>query len=549
MANEGVAETELQRAKRLIRARLAFNYMNGATQLAQQLSSFQAFGSWRLFETFESRIEAVTADQIQSVVRKYFRPENRTVVQYIPTPVAQLALVDPAKLEVERTLPAASEVRVDPRPTPASSRKADSKPQRFRLSNGITLIVRQVTGSSAVAFHGMALPGAGQVPHLRATAAMVADMLPRGTQKRTQQQIADQLDGLGAQISFQLADQSLEFPGAAFKEDLPVVLGLLAEQLREPTFDQAEFEKARQQFLSGLRQERASPADAAYRLVRNSMLPADHPFTRTDWDTLERRVREMGVADLRTFHERYYRPDNLTLAVVGDLNPNQVREMVEVAFSGWKVQGPKPTVRTVQAPQPAARTLIYGTSERSEVQVDIGIPTPLVHSHPDYHAARLLSQILGGAPLWSSRLGAEVRDKKGFAYGVWSYLVGETYPGYIEFTFGTAPQNADKAIDAATAVLERFVREGPTNEEVERAKNFLIGNFAVYNQTNQHIAESLAVAEFLQGGMEYLERRSSMLRGVTRGQIQEAARKYLRIQDATVAIAGTYSGTRQTTSK
>jgi zinc protease len=212
---------------------------------------------------------------------------------------------------------------------------------------------------------------------------------------------------------------------------------------------------------------------------------------------------------------------------VGDVEPQRAAELVRVAFGGWAKLEPAPPFAVPKA-DPPATTLELRVPMKGKSQTDVVYAVPgIPRTAPDYDAAMVMNYILGGGSL-SSRLMNSLRDEQGLVYGVYSSFAAGVGAGPLSIRAGTNPANVDRAVTSILEQVRRMADEGPTEAEMEDAKDYLTGVFPVRLETNAGVASQLLSAELYGLGLDYIERYTSIVRGVTREAAAAAGREYLR---------------------
>jgi zinc protease len=424
---------------------------------------------------------------------------------------------------------------------PASERRAAVKPHRAVLRNGLVVVLRENHANPTVAVQGVVRAGAIFDPPGRSgLAAFVAAMLDRGTARRTALEQASAIEDAGAHLSFDGNTETVGFNGTALTEDLPLVLDVLADALRNPAFPPDQAEKARDELLNEVRRAADSTGSTAARAANRLLYPDTHPYHWPSYGT-EPTLRAIARGDLATFHARHYGPQTTVLVLVGDVTPQATLPLVERAFGDWAPLASPPAFAVPSAPTPEApcRSLIR-MEGRSQTDVVWAVPG-FARTAPDYHAAMIMNYVFGGGAL-SSRLMDHLRDREGLVYGVYSMLTPGIGAGPIQVRAGTNPVNVERAVAAIAEQVERMHADGPSDEELEEAKDYLTGVFPVRLESNAGVAAQLVAAELYGLGLDYLERYTGLIRAVALDDVRAAARKYLTPDRYALAIAGSYEG-------
>ena len=421
--------------------------------------------------------------------------------------------------------------------TATAVRPSASRPTRAELPNGMVLILHESHANPTVAIHGLVRAGAIFDPSAKSgLAGFTAAMLDRGTTRRTAFEQAEALESLGASLHYDSGPETVTFSGNLLSEDLPAVLDVLADALRNPVFTAEQVEKARDELLTRVKISGENTGYVASRAANEMLYPADHPFHRPAIGaegTLSAVTRE----DLASFHGTHYGPAETALVLAGDVDPEAVLDEVRRAFGDWRRLDRPAAFRVPPAPAPAKpQRRVVEMKGKSQVDVVVALPG-IARTEPRYYAAMIANFVLGGGSL-SSRLMDSIRDKQGLVYGVYSNLNAGVGAGPIQIRAGTNPLNAERTAEAILAEVSRMHEEGPDAHELEEAVSYLTGIFPVRLETNAGVAAQVLGAELYGLGVDYIERYPSIIRGVTLQQTKDAARAVLMPQSHALAIAG-----------
>ena len=255
----------------------------------------------------------------------------------------------------------------------------------------------------------------------------------------------------------------------------------------------------------------------------------------------KRQLQSITRDDLIDFYGKYYRPDTTVIVIVGDVRSRQVVEAVTKHFRDWQASGepPRVDIPTVRTQLESKRVMIP-MMDKSEVNMVFGYAMGLRRSDPDYYAVRVMNQILGGAGALASILGEQLREKQGLVYNVYSTFDATLGAGPWYAFLGTSPAKVQQAVETLETQMAKFKENGATQEEFDRAREFIIGVFPIALETNTGVARALWSAQFYGLGMDYLRNYADIYRSVTLEQVNAAAKKYLHPDRATLVIAGPY---------
>jgi len=426
--------------------------------------------------------------------------------------------------------------------TAAAAGRTDfaSRVARTELETGAVLLVLENRATPTVSLRASLRAGSYFEPKDRpGLARLTAEMLARGTRRRTKLEIAEALEGAGAELEFSADPFAVNVAGRCLSEDLPAVLATLAEMLREPTFPADELEKLKQQQIAAVREQQSNTRVRAYEKFSQLVYQPENPFYTHAGERLIESITATTVEDVRRFYEERYGGRSLILSVAGDVSAHEVGRQFRESFGEFA--GPESVEIEVADPERApARREIVVVKEKANVDVLLGTAAPLRRDASDYYAARLANSALGESTL-SSRLGLQVRDREGLTYGIGSRFRAPSLaagPWYIAVSVN--PSNVERAISSSLAVLNVYVEHGLRPEELADEKSAAIGSFKVSLSTNGGIAEALWNAEFYRLGADFLDRYPRLVEAVTLDEANAAVRKYFRPEHLTVVIAGDY---------
>lgn len=404
------------------------------------------------------------------------------------------------------------------------------------LPNGITILARSNFNSPSVNVGGY-LPAGSifETDDKLGLADFVSSMLMRGTQKRTFDDIYNELESVGASLGFDSGVHNANFGGRALVEDLPLLLKLLSESLQTPIFPDAETERLRAQLLTGLALRAQDTSDMAD-LLFEQFLYADHPYGKPT-DGFVETVQAITRRDLENFHRLHFGPRGLVIAIVGAIQPKKAVEAVEKALGGWQVPGQKePPALPPLKPIRRKIRQHHSIPGKSQSDLVVGALGPNRKS-PDYMAAALGNSVLGQFGMMG-RIGDSVREKAGLAYYAYSSLHAGLGPGSWEAAAGVNPKNLKKALELIEKELRRFVKNGVTKRELADSQANFIGRLPLSLETNGGVVNALLNIQRYDLGMDYYQRYESLVRGVTRGDVVKVARKYIDPDRLVIATAG-----------
>lgn len=312
--------------------------------------------------------------------------------------------------------------------------------------------------------------------------------------------------------------------------------------LAKPQFGAEAIERVKKQLLSQLAFQNKDPERLAGK-AWNKLAFGDHPYGRPIDGTPET-VQGITSEDVRTYHRRIFARDTLKVVAVGDIDAKSLGALIDKLFADLPAKAeliPVPVVKLngggamevveMQVPQSAAR---FGFSAMGR-------------KHPDFMAATVVNQILGGGG-FASRLMEEVREKRGLAYGVWSFVAPMAYSA--AFSGGVATKNSElvKSLDVIKAEIARMAKDGPTQRELDNAKSYLVGSYPLRFDTNAKISNELLGLMVEDLGIDYINRRNPEIEAVTLADAKRVAAGLLKVDDLIVTVVGKPDGLKATAS-
>jgi zinc protease len=361
-------------------------------------------------------------------------------------------------------------------------------------------------------------------------------MLDRGTKKHDANDIAAQLDRVGATIDFDSESGLVTFEARCLKKDMPLVVSLLAEQLREPSFPADEFEKLKTQELAEAEQLRESTDQQATIAFTQAVFAAGHPYRRLTPDETIAAVEKATLEEVKSFHARSFGPAHCTLVVVGDADVPQIQAEVKKAFAGWQGGQPRPKPGAAKPLEKAVELPVQVVGKTS-ISVVIGQPGGLTYMDEDHLPLALATSTLGYG--FTSRLVGTVRDTEGLTYGIMASLAGRgpyDRAWAIRATF--APSLLSKGLASTRRELEKWHSEGITAAELEYRKGAMAGAHQVRLATSRGLAA--AILEVVERGMEpsWIDEYPAKIKALSLDQVNEALRRRLSADKMITIKAG-----------
>lgn len=417
----------------------------------------------------------------------------------------------------------------------ANANMADNS--RRSQTAGVDLITYQTNVKQVVVLLGSlpagdAMAGTGNI----AIPTLTGMMLDRGTKTLDKFAISEQLDNVGAEISFGVGTQSLEIHAKCLKKDLPLVLGLLAAELRNPALQAAEFAKAKQQFIGSLQESLQNTEGRAHEAFARAVFPENHPNHPHSILEYLAAAKAATLEDVKGFHAKYFGPAHLTLVLVGDVPVAETQSEIAKDFAGWS--GGQDYIRPAKPTSPAGpRDISIPLKDKPSVSVILGQATGLRYRDPDALALRVGTAILGRG--FTGRLMGTVRDKEGLTYNIGAGVSEDSLTdGAWDISASFAPSLLDKGLASTRRVLGAWWQEGVTDAELNARKQGLVGGYLVGLSTTGGLAGAIQSAVQRGYDVSWLDGYPEAIKALTRDQVNKAIHTHLDPNTMVLVEAG-----------
>ncbi|MBD2436097.1 pitrilysin family protein [Nostoc sp. FACHB-110] len=553
LAQTGVTAEEIARAKMQVEAAVILSNRDITSQAMQLGNDEITAGDYRYTNRYLEAVNQVTAADIVNVVKKYLNPEVRVVGLFQPTQTTTAeigkkpsfkqttenlsASTDVVPADLAKYLPTNETTDVVKQLShhDTNSTSTPSLPQQFTLANGLQVLLLPDKSTPTITLSGHIKAGTEFDPENQAgLAAVVADNLMNGTTTKNALTLAKALEERGADLDFAAYREGVRIEGDSLAEDLPILIHTFADVVKNSTFPKKELELSRQQALTDLKQELDDPAEVAKRIFVQSIYPKQHPLHSFP---TQKSLQKIKREDVVAFKSKYYRPDTTVLVIVGDFDSTKVRSLLQQELGSWKVNGQAPQQKYPVVSQPndmvCVNPVIPGKSQAITFMGNTGI----TRQDPRYYAALVLNQILGGDTL-SSYLGAEVRDRQGLTYGIYSYLQAQKDVGTFWIEMQTSPEDSHKAIASTRKLLAEIHQQGVTINDVEAAKNSLISNYNVSLAHPEELVHQILMNQVRGLDVNELHSFTDKIKQVSLAEVNQAARDLLNPNKIVVVTAG-----------
>ena len=561
LISEPVTEAELKLVKTANKKGTTLALAN-TMSFAYMIASAEGFGGWMNIVHYDDKYEAVTAEDIQRVAAKYLRKSNRTVGTFTPrteahdgdfAPAEEPAKAPVAEVATKAVKAEAKRAKKVPDPDAVSktlARYAGKAPRRVPISarivrrvlaNGLSVNVLKEKPGCGVAYINVSV-GAGNAfdNGKQHRADLVGDMLTRGSARFSKEALASELYELGTTSGLQVnvGPFRASVNGQVTVDDADRFMSVLGDILRHPAFSQEELDQAKTEWGAKYRKAENQPGSVAFTELQGTLYSEGHVFHQKSIADQRADLQSMTVADLRDFHAARYTPSATTVTIVGDVEADEAIALVERHFGDWAGVAAEPVAVGAVEPQ-ASRTIVRKMNDKPAVSVVMGAAIELKRSSPDYPAARLALQILGGDTL-TARLGKRVREEMGLTYGIVA-RTGNLTHGWAPWmvTMSVMTKNIGLAIAETNTILDKFVREGVTARELETQVNGESGSYKVGLSNLGQLTEKIAENDAMGLGVDDIDTYPEQLSAVTLDEVNAAIKKYFDPAKLVTVIAGT----------
>jgi zinc protease len=547
VAAHPITAEELARVK--IKAQKDFDdTINDPQQMAVALAEAIAEGDWRLFFLHRDQWKKLAPADVTRMGVEYLKASNLTVGEFIPetkpdrAPLAAAIDIPALVANYKGEPPVAAGEAFDA--TPAN---LEARTQRYTLPSGVrvALLPKKTRGETAQFEIRLDLGSEETLKNSMPVSTFTAEMLEHGTTKHTRQAFEDALDKLKAKLDIGGGGAVATASGMTIRANVPDVLRLAAEALRQPAFPAAEFDQLKREALTKLEQSRTDPTAIARRAAAragNPYPPEDVRYTPTIDEEIVR-VKAVDLAAVKAFYTKFYGASHAEIAIVGDFDVATVKPLIAELFAGFHsptpyTRVPQPFYSTKHSPQ------TFETPDKANAAMFGRLSMRLTDESPDYAALLVANRIVGGDT--DSRIFQRVRVHGGFSYAVGTVLQAASIdPNSALALYAIfAPQNLDNVRNATAEEIARARTGGFTAQEVETAKKALLEERQIARAQDEAVAGSLVSQEFLGRTWAQSARIDAAIAAVTPESAAAALRKYVDPVDIAWAYAGDFAKTK-----
>ena len=390
--------------------------------------------------------------------------------------------------------------------------------EEFVLGNGLRVVTEYIPHFPSVSV-GLWI-GAGSMYESEAENGLshfVEHMLFKSTENRTTREIAVEMDAIGGQVNAFTSKECTCYYAKVIAEHLPRAMELLSDLLLNARMDEEEFEKERGVILEEIAMCEDTPEDLVYDLLAEAYF-GDHPLARPILGS-QQQIASVSREALIDYRRRHYRPDNTVLAIAGDFDEKQFRELAERYLGRWKAQG------ETRMPEPRLEACAKLLTRKKDIeQVHLCLAYPGVAQDDDaLYPLSVMNNLLGGG--MSSRLFQRIREEMGAAYSVYSFP--STYPncGTLTIYAGTSPELAQKVADELHKQIDELMKGGVTQEEFTMAKDQLRVSYILGLESSSSRMSSIGRSKLLRGKAVDPKEVIAKIEAVTREDVERILRE------------------------
>ncbi len=548
LATHPPTQEEVERARATLLKQIELN-LNDSASIGRTLSEWMGMGDWRLYFLHRDRLRMVTLADVQRAAAAYFKPSNRTVGLFIPTDKPDRTEI-PVKPNVTTLVkdykgdPArAAGEEFDPSPT-----NIDARTERSSPATGLklALLSKKTRGNTVTATLTLRFGSEQSLRGQSTVASMTGGMLMRGTSKHTRQQITDELNRLQARVRVNGSATGASASIETTRDKLPAVMALVAALLRDSTFPANEFELLKQERLAAIEQQRSEPQSLAMTALQKHL----NPYPKGDVryvSSVEEAITDLNAVTLtqvKDFYKQFYGAQTGELSVVGDFDAAALKTQITQLFGTWNAPEKFTRVVNLYQSQPSINQAIE-TPDKANAVYYAGLQLQVRDDDADYPALVLANYMLGGGFL-NSRLAVRVRQQEGLSYGIGSQLNASSLDrvGTLMVYAIYAPQNLAKLETAIKEELERAIKDGFTQEEVDAAKSGWLLSRQVSRAQDAELAGKLSSYQFISRTMAWDAGFEQQVAALTPSQITAALQRQLNLQQLSIVKAGDFANSK-----
>ncbi|MEJ2794499.1 pitrilysin family protein [Iodobacter sp. LRB] len=543
LANNPISDEELARAKAKIDSDMN-KVFNSPEQLGVALSDHIGNGDWRLLFLLRDRVKALSKADVQRVAQTWLKASNRTTGEFIPEADPKRA-PKPAKVDIAEQLK-----QFKPGVAVAAGESFDASPKNIdqrthsgQLANGMkyAFLPKSTRGNTVSASLSFNMGNEKNLQGKAIIASLTADMLDRGTKKLTSKQFSEQLNNLQAKLQIGGDVNRVSVYLETIKGNLPKVLDLVNDALREPAFDETEFSLLINQELAQLEASRKEPQAIAGDILKSKLntWPAGDPRAYIPIEQRIEQTNAVKLSDLKSFWDTFYGANHAEVAIVGDFDEAAIKSQLAKQYGSWNA---KQDYARLARPFQENKSLDIKqqTPDKANAFFIGRIALPVGDQHADYPALAFANYLLGGS--MNSRIMERIRQKDGISYGGGSNVQVSSQDESGSFlTYAIyAPENRAKLEAGIREEIERVRKEGFSDSEIKLGKESFVQQMQLSRTQDGSLAGALANNLYLGRTMQFSADFEARLKALSPEQIKAVVVKYIDPARLSVVYAGDF---------
>ncbi len=400
-----------------------------------------------------------------------------------------------------------------------------------KLRNGLRVFVIEDKEQPTIALRLLIPGGTSMDGNLPGTAELTAGLLTKGAGKMTALDIAKTIDGIGASISARASGDAVIVSASGLKKHTNTILDVFKNVVLKPTFPKQELEKLTEQMIANLQYEKSQPEQVGQTLARKVIYGDEHPYALK---ANENSIQKISIKEVQNYYNTYFIPNNATLAVIGDVSAKDIIPELEKAFADWK-QGSIPKIN-IPEPKPEPLGVYFIQRPASEQTTLIVTNLAVPYKHNDYITLDLASKIIGSG--FGGRLFRTLREKYSFTYTPWGYLTTSKYINRFACGADVNSEKTDSSLNVIFEQIGSLAEDGPTDDELNRMKRFIIGQYKLSFENSDFVASLIQEADFMGVSLEQYKNYTKILEEITPNNIRHVAYQYLNPQKSRIIAVG-----------
>lgn len=525
LKNQPVSEQELDRAKVNIESDSIYTKETMQGQ-ARKLGFFELeTGDYRYEQEYLDKVRAVTPEDIMRVAGKYLNVKNLTAGILYPSNNKILTDRQLAELVLE-----SSENHRDVSGANAGE-SVSSEVKEYQLENGIKVLIKENRAVPIFAARAAFLGGVRyEDESTNGISNFLSGMFTRGTTTRSSEDIANEIESLAGEIDGFSGKNSLGVEVESLSRNFAKTMDIFSDVILNPSFKPDEIERERREVLSAISRQKDNLLRKTINLFLETLF-TEHPYRFNELGT-EENVSSFGRAELENFYNRVITPGNMVISLAGDIESEKALEIIREKFGKMKKGNFNPPVVKDERHADEIRKVVKQEKDKAQTHIILGYQAPDIHND-DKYAFEVMNNVLAGQ---GGRLFIELRDKQSLAYTVTSFESPGLETGYFGVYIGTSPGKEEEALQGIRDQLKQLLDKGVTDEELERAKSYIVGSFEIGLQKNSTQAAKILFDELYGLGWEEYRQYPQKIMAVTKQDVLNVARKYIDLDAYTLAI-------------